>query len=65
MSYWVMPVSGKTVSDTTVQHVTRDDMLKPEVKEKIEEFDTKLKLRLDDTNFQLIPDIGNHWMIDE
>ena len=35
MSYWIMPVSGKTVSDTTVQHVTRDDMLKPEVNEKI------------------------------
>ena len=50
MCYWVMPVSGVPLARTTVQHVTRDDMLDPDIAGQIEQFNEKLNARLDDTN---------------
>ena len=51
MCYWVLTVSGKVISRTSVQHVTRDELLDPEMIEIITKFDKDLEKRLDDTNF--------------
>jgi hypothetical protein len=51
MCYWVLLESGKVISSTTVEHVTRDEILDDDTKEKIERFDARIKLRLDDENF--------------
>ena len=49
-----MPVNGHPIIETTVQHVTRDDILDPDVSAQIKEFNQKLIERLDDTNFVLM-----------
>ena len=51
MCYWVLTVSEKVVRLTSVQHVTRDDMLDPTMVERIKEFEKALEERLYDTNF--------------
>ena len=48
MCYWLMPVSGTHIADTTVQHVTADDMRDPEVQKQVEAFNQALRERLDD-----------------
>ena len=48
-----LPVLGKSVVNTTVQHVTDDDHRNPDLKTRIEEFNTQLTKCLDDTNFVL------------
>ena len=51
MCYWVITESGKVIAETTVQHVTRDDLLDPEIVSQVEKFTTNLDKRLDDENF--------------
>ena len=63
MCYWVLTVSGNVVSRTTVQHVSRDDLLDPAMKERIEDFDKDLVKRLDETNFT--DDVGAEFYIDD
>ncbi|ACI64709.1 predicted protein [Thalassiosira pseudonana CCMP1335] len=58
MCYWVMPVSGQMISETTVQHVTRYDLENAEIAAAVEEFNGALTTRLDDTNFWLSNDHG-------
>lgn len=41
------------MAETTVQHVTRDDVSVPAFSQKIENFNETLKLWLDDTNFKI------------
>ena len=53
MCYWLVTASGKVISKSSVQHVIRDDFSNPSTKAKIDEFDTRLKERLDDRNFQI------------
>ena len=53
MCYWLITDSGKLISKTSVEHVTRDDMLTSGTKQQIEIFNTKLEERLDDTNFMV------------
>lgn len=43
--------NGTPIVETTVQHVTRDEMNDPEMKEMISAFNEKLTNRLDDKNF--------------
>ena len=43
MCYWVLTVSGKVVSQTLVQHVTRDEMLDSKMVERIKVFDKDLE----------------------
>ena len=50
MCYWLMPVSGVPVVKSSVQHVTTDDLCNPELVHRIEDFNTRLNTRLDDTN---------------
>ena len=52
MCYWILLNSGKVVSSTTVQHVTRENMDDPDTKSKIDIFNQEVNTRLDDTNFQ-------------
>ena len=51
MCYWLIPQSGIPISDTTVQHVTLEDIRNPAIKKQIDEFDEELTKRLDDSNF--------------
>lgn len=53
MCYWVMGVDGIPIAETTVQHVTRDDLLDNDIKAQIDAFNEQLQTRLDDTNFEL------------
>ena len=53
MCYWLMPVSGVPVMNSSVQHVTADDLRNPEIMHRIEDFNTRLNTQLDDTNFAL------------
>ena len=38
VSHWILPVSGNAQSHTSVQHVTREDFVKPECKAAIDVF---------------------------
>ena len=53
LCYWLMPVSGTPIAETTVQHVTAEDLRDRDIANRIEEFDETLRTRLDDTNFKL------------
>ena len=63
MCYWVLTVSGNVVSRTTVQDVSRDDLLHLVMKEKIKLFDEALDKRLDNTKFT--DDQGTEFYIDD
>jgi hypothetical protein len=64
MCYWIITSDGIPISESTVQHVTRDDMLEPEIMNQIEEFNEALTTRLDDSNFG-IAGMGNFGLEDE
>ena len=53
MCYWLMPVSGTPVVNSSVQHVTSEDLRNPDLKVRINEFNEKLHTQMDDTNFTL------------
>ena len=53
MCYWLMPVSDIPIVNTTVQHITGEDLRNPDIKNRVEEFNTQLSHRLDDSNFTL------------
>ena len=53
MCYFIVTVNGDVIAETTVQHVTVEDMLDPAIKQKIEDFDKALIERLDNENFVL------------
>jgi hypothetical protein len=51
LSYWLVTESGKIISKTSVEHVTRDDYLQTDKKSEIDEFNRRLEESLDDANF--------------
>jgi hypothetical protein len=51
MCYWIALANGHIIAETTVQHVTRDELNDPEIKSQIERFDRQMHERMDDTNF--------------
>ena len=53
LSYWLITESGKIISKTSVEHVTRDDYLQADKKAEIEEFNSRLEESLDDANFMI------------
>ena len=61
MSHWILPVSGNAQSHTSVQHVTREDFVKPECKAAIDVFLADVKTRLNDKNFFLRQEPDNGW----
>ena len=48
-----MPIYVRPIAEKTVQHVTRDDMLKPDISVQIKVFYQELTKRLDDANFTI------------
>ena len=57
MCYWIMEKNGTPIAETTVQHVTRYNMLDTYISEKIIQFNDALDTCLDDSNL-LIPIMG-------
>ena len=53
LSYWLITESGKIISKTSVEHVTRDDYLQEDKKAEIEEFNRRLEESLNDDNFMI------------
>jgi hypothetical protein len=53
MCYWLMPVSSTPVVNSSVQHVTSEDLQNPDMKVRINKFNEKLHTQMDDTNFTL------------
>jgi hypothetical protein len=51
LSYWLITESGKIISKTSVEHVTRDDYLQVEIKAEIDRFNRRIEESLDDANF--------------
>jgi hypothetical protein len=51
LSYWLITESGKIISKTSVEHVTRDDYLQAEIKAEIDRFNRRIEESLDDANF--------------
>ena len=51
LCYWILTKSGKVVARTTVQHVVKDDLDKPEIVEKVKQFDLIVANRLDARDF--------------
>jgi hypothetical protein len=48
-----MPVSGVPIVNTTVQHVTAEDLRNPDIQSRVDDFTTRLDKRLNDSNFVL------------
>ena len=61
MCYWLMPVSGTPIVNTSVQHVTAEDLRNPQIIERVQDFNARLHVRLDDTNFVLPGDDLDHY----
>ena len=57
--YWIIPETGKLVSKTPVEHVTRDNYLKQDIDSRVDDFNKKLTERLDDGNFQINSDVDS------
>ena len=53
MCYWIMGKNGIPITETTVQHVTRYDMLQPTIAKMTESFHEALETRLDSSNFTI------------
>ena len=51
MCYWIALANGHIIAETTVQHVTRDELNDMEIKSQVERFDRQMHERMDDTNF--------------
>ena len=56
--------AGHVIANMTVQHVTWDDYLKPDIKEQINEFNKKVEEHLDDMHHRN-PDVGAFFLEDE
>ena len=41
MCYWLVTDTGKLVSKTSVEDVTRDDDLKPDIESRVDDFNKK------------------------
>ena len=70
MCYWVIPVSGIPMTDTTVQHVTQEDQHNTEIGAKIDKFKA-LWTQCDNINFKFsnftgftLHDITNFFQVD-
>ena len=62
--YWITPIYSQPISETTVQHIIRDDMLDPDIAVQIKAFDKEITEQLDDTKF-IFDDFNGFGMKDE
>ena len=51
LCYWILTKSGKVVARTTVQHITKADQEREEIRQKMKEFQLIVAERLNDANF--------------
>ena len=58
MCYWILPVSRVPIAETTVQHVTLDEMNTAGVKQQVDEFNDKLTRKLKENNSHGIQALG-------
>jgi len=65
MCYWILTKSGTVIAETTVQHVTRDDMLDATIAEQVATFNSAVIERLDDANFHIENNEGGFTLEDE
>ena len=42
VSYWIISIYGQPIAETTVQHVTHDDIIDPHIAVQIKSFDPAL-----------------------
>ena len=63
MCYWILKPNGHVLARTTVQHVPDLDLKKDEVKEKLQDFDNAVAVRLNDHSF-LLPNVGGMYLDD-
>jgi len=61
MTYFVLTRNGKVISESTVQHVTQEDMRNEDTRAKVEQFNAEVKERLNDENFEIpVPEGSNN-----
>ena len=65
MCYNIIKDNGEIVSRTTVQPIPSLDLQKDETQDRLKEFDTRLRERLDDRNFVLQDGIGNQFFMED
>ena len=66
LTYWIMPVSGKPLTDDSVEHVTAEDLRNDAIKAQVAAFDAALTTRLNDANFTIPgPYDGRHGSLDD
>ena len=66
LCYWLITESGKIISKTSVEHVTRDDHLNKDTLAEIERFTKQLNESLDDANFAVQDDAEyEHMFLDD
>ena len=53
MCYWLIPNYGKQIADTTIQNVTSEYPMNPEIKKAIDQYEKDLRQILDYTNFKV------------
>ena len=53
MCYWTALANGHIIAETTVQHVTQDELNNTEIKSQIEQFNRQMIESMDDTKFEL------------
>ncbi len=54
MCYWLMPIYGNPVVNTTVQHITAKDLRNPDIKLQVDKFTSKLRDCLNNNIFILL-----------
>ena len=65
LCYWLLLESGKVIARTTVQHVTRDDLLNDDVRGQVEQFDRTVDERLNDQGFMTEDADASFYLQDE
>jgi hypothetical protein len=56
LCYWLLLPSGKVIARTTVQHVTREDLLNEDLRRQVEALDRNVDERLNDQGFFIAQD---------
>ena len=65
MCYWILTKSGTVIAETTVQHVTRNDMLDKTTADIVATVNAAVIVRLDDANFHIENNEGGFTLEDE
>ena len=65
LCYWLLLPSGKVIARTTVQHVTREDLLNEDIRRQVETFDRDVDERLNDQGFMALDPNATFFLQDE